>query len=156
MRFRLCRRALKHRTPGLNEQYRQWTKTWTAKFAHNWAAGGHRSCYEKGAQNTCKKELTEALNNLQTCQNPVVNKTAAVKYWSYFMIIQYFHSPKHRDQSDSTSDTTAVSPNVYFLFHTRRLLLNGEYFILREDLYNSNIITTSSRKLKHIWRKLKS
>jgi hypothetical protein len=42
-------------------------------FAHNSAAGGYRSCYEKGAQNTCKKELTDALNNLQTCQNPAVN-----------------------------------------------------------------------------------
>jgi len=44
------------------------------------------------------------------------------------MIIQYFHSPKHRDQSDSTSDTTPVSPYVYFLFHNRRLLLNGRIF----------------------------
>jgi len=65
---------------------------------------------------------------LQTCQNPAINKIAAVEYWSYFTIIQYFHSPKHRDQSDSTPDTTAMSPYVYFLFHTHRLLLNRRIF----------------------------
>jgi len=35
---------------------------------------------KKGHRIFVKKDLTKALNNLQTCQNPAGNKTADVKY----------------------------------------------------------------------------